>query len=136
QQAKRLDGVEAAVAAVGTRNIVLADPAILPQFGDRGGERVVLGQDRAGIADRAEILGRVKAEGRNVAERAGASVATHGAMRLRAILDDPDIAAAEARKLRTDRLHIVHDAVEMCDDDRPAAGGERRAELAGVELEA
>ena len=60
------------------------------------------GDERAGVAHRAEVLARVEAEGRRDADRAGAEAVALGAVRLAGVLDDvePVVRAATAASAR------------------------------------
>jgi len=51
-----------------------------------GREQRVIGADRTGVAERAEVIARIEREGRGVAERARPAPAIRGAGRLRRIL--------------------------------------------------
>ena len=66
-------------------------PAILAKTPDAR-RQLGIGRDHhAAIADRAEILGRIKAEAGDIAEAADPAAAIAGADGLGAVLDDPQI---------------------------------------------
>jgi hypothetical protein len=128
---RRLQAVEAAVGAdldvVVARGLAMVgEPEDLPhQVGVHAG-------DAAGVAEGAEVLGRVEAPGRQIAERADAPPLVLRAVRLRRVLDQPEAArAAEG----ADRVGVERPAVEVDADD--AARARRRAplELGRVEVE-
>ena len=132
-QDRRLQRIEARIHAGDVADIALA-PAIFAQLRDALGERCVVGHHHAAIADGAQILGRIKAEGGDVAEAAEPPVAEPRAVRLGAILDDPR--AVPPRKIE-DRVEIGGLAVEMDRHDRgdaPAFGGERAGKRRGIEV--
>src|SRR5258706_7553106 len=87
--------VQAAVAAARPRGMILGLPSVLPQFTRRPGDRPVVRDDRAGVAQRTEILRRIKAEAAGGTERASFFAAELGAMGLAAVFDDRDIAARQ-----------------------------------------
>ena len=121
-----LDRVEPAVGAAGVvvvpRATVVAHP---PQL---RGELVVVGGDRAGVAERAEVLARVEAEASGEADRACGAIAVARAVGLRCVLDDGEIVLAGEAE---DRLRVAEPAVEVDGDDRPGA----RSEQGGAALE-
>src|SRR5947208_2671099 len=84
----RLDRVEPRVDARAGADVTLA-PAIFANFPSRFGERGISRGDDSGIAERAQIFGRIKAEAGDVAETPDGASAVMGAVTLRAILDDP-----------------------------------------------
>jgi hypothetical protein len=59
---------------------------------DLRGEIVVRSGDCAGVAHRAEILGRIETEGGNVSDATDDDIAHFRAVRLRTILKDRDVA--------------------------------------------
>ena len=128
----RLELVEPRVAAARERHLVLAAPAVLAQPAHALGDLVARGGDRAAVAERGEVLGRVEAERGRVAERAGAAAVAARAGGLGAVLDqrDPALAAEHG-----DRLDLGDEAVEMRRDDGLRLGGERRLERRGREAE-
>src|SRR5439155_4390727 len=105
----RLDRVEPCVDARAGADVTLA-PAIFANFPSRLGERGIRRGDYPGIAERAQILGRIKAEAGDIAETPDGAAAEMGAVTLRAILDDPQ--AARAGEF-ADRREIGRFAVEM-----------------------
>ena len=92
----RLNLVQAAVHADLVADVVLL-PAVLAQRGDADGERRVGNGDGPAIAKRAEVFGRIEAEGGGVAERADALPVQSGAVGLGAILDQGDAMFAAKR---------------------------------------
>ena len=74
--------------------LVLHQAAVARQHGHVLGQRVVIGHDGAGIAHRAEILARIERIGRGRAEGADLPAFVAGQMRLRAILDHPELVLA------------------------------------------
>ena len=83
---RRLDRVEPRVDPRTGADVTLA-PAIFADFPGGLGERGIYRGDYSGVAERPQILRRIKAEARDVAETPDSALAVTGAMALRAILD-------------------------------------------------
>ncbi len=81
-----MEGVHPRVEAEALVDVLLGG-AVVPDQPDGGGEGVVVGQDRARVAVRAEVLAGVEAGGGDPAPEAVA-VLPAGALGLRAVLDD------------------------------------------------
>jgi hypothetical protein len=84
--------------------------AAVAQPRDAIGERAVVGDDRAAVAERPEILGRVEAERTGPADGADRAAVRRGQMRLAAVLDDRQVVA---RGDPLDASHICRLSVEM-----------------------
>jgi len=88
RQDGRLQGVQPAVASALVVTVpVRGGPTVIRAPPDPGSEIGIPGDDRTTIAQRAQVLTRIEAEGRRVADAAGAPSAQPGAMRLRGVLD-------------------------------------------------
>jgi hypothetical protein len=121
QQGERLDRVESCRVTL-ERVVVLPLLAVLSQRTHRFGEHLIIGHERARVADRAEVLGRVEAEGRRHPDAArGASVA-RGPVRLAGVLDDSHgVSGAHVRQC----AQVGHLAVEMHREQKPCARRDR-----------
>ena len=70
--------------------VVLRALAVLAQRADMSTQLVRVGDERAGVAERAEVLARIEAEGATASRRlARADAVALGAVRLARVLDDP-----------------------------------------------
>src|SRR5581483_5873450 len=87
-------------------------------------QALVVGADRAAVAQRAEVLARVEAERGGGAEGAGAAVAVAGAVGLGRVLEHEE---AVALRDRADRVHVSHLTVQVDREDgrRPRADSAR-----------
>ena len=94
-------------------------------------ERVVVGDDRTGVAVRAEVFSGVKAERPRDAEGAHKPSAKRGEMRLRAVFHDRE--PVLARGLH-DGVHLRRLAEQMHGQDRFRPRGDRRRDLRRVEV--
>ena len=92
--------------------------------------RVVVGRQRAAVAERAEILRRVEAVRRGGAEAADRPAPARGEVRLAAVLDDGE---AVPRGDRGDRRHVGRLAVEVHGHDRGGARRDRRGDGRRIE---
>ena len=81
-----LDRIKPRIDASPSANITFP-PTILANFMQRRGNSGIVGDNHAAIANRTEILGRIKAETPRVAKRARCSPVTARTVALRAILD-------------------------------------------------
>ena len=134
-QDRGLDLIQAPVHADFVGDVVPV-PAVLAQGGDPVASGFVAGGQDAAIAQRAEILGGVEAEGRDLGECAELAAAQGRAVGLAAILDQGH---AVIRGRRNDRPEVGGLAVEMDRDrGRGSAAGrgggllQHRRELGGV----
>ena len=103
----------------------------------RGGERGISGRGHPGVAERGQVLGRIKAEAGDVAKAAGGAAAIGRAVALRAILDEAQpVPAGEI----LERRQIGRLAIEMHREDRGGPAGrrvaQRRRQRGGVHREA
>ncbi len=119
---RRLQLVEAAVHAA----LVVVVAARLPAVAEPAqaiGERAIVGGDRAAVAQRAQVLGRVEAERRGGRAAADRPTIGRGQVRLTGVLDD-----RESMTVRhpADRRHVGRLAVEMDRDDGLGTRGHRR----------
>src|ERR1700682_2044617 len=86
-QNRSLDGVKPMVQ--GQRDVLVLDPLpVVAKLTDRAVHLGRVGDQHAAVAEGAQILGRVKAEGGAPAEGPGAPTAKKRAMRLAGVLDD------------------------------------------------
>src|SRR4051794_20219631 len=77
----------------------------------------VVGQYRAAVSERAEVLRWIKAERRRVGEGAGPAAVVLGAVGLSGVLDDPQtVSASDGRE----RLHVGALPVEVYRYERPS----------------
>ena len=121
QQGERLDRVEACRVAL-ERVVVLPALAVLAQRAHRLGDLLVVGHERARVADRAEVLGRVEAEGRRYPDGARGAPVALCAVRLTSVFDDPDsVAGGHARQ----RAEVGHLAVEVHGEQEARARRDR-----------
>ena len=106
----RLHRVEARIAPF-DRVLVLHALPVIPEEPQLFRRATVVGHDDPGVAVRAEVLRWVEAEGRRVAERAGAPPADARAVRLRGVFDDDEIVPRRDRQHRLDvgRLSVQVD---------------------------
>jgi hypothetical protein len=109
QQGESLDRVESRGVAL-ERVAVLPGLTVLAQRTHRFGERLVISHERARVADRSEVLGRIEAEGCRHSERARGAPVSLCAVRLASVLDDPD---GVARGHAPQRGQVGHLAVEV-----------------------
>jgi hypothetical protein len=111
--------VEPRVPRAGSRDVVLAIPAVLPQEAHSHGHVVIVRRHRATIPKRGEILCRVEAERGRVAEGAGATSVPPCARSLCAVLHDayPSVAAE-----RHDPLDVCEKSIQVRDDDGSGVG--------------
>ena len=119
ESTRRLERVEPAVRAAAHAS----PPRRSPKLRSSRAVAATLGvvrDDRAAVAERAEVLGRIEAERRRGAERAGPPAAQRRAVRLRGVLEhDEPVLAGECG----DRVHVGALAVEVHRDDRLRARG-------------
>ena len=94
------------------------------------GRAVVAGRNHAAVAERAEILRRVEAERRRVADAARAPPLVARAVRLRRILDHDQIVAPRDGQ---DAIEVDRLAVQVHRHDRLRSRRHRRADRAGVD---
>ena len=97
--------------AADERVVVLRFPAVHAQHGEPLGERRIVGDTRAGIAEGAEVLGREEGQAADIAETAGArAVRVRRADRLGGILDHlQGMGPGEWQQ----RLHVGQLAIEV-----------------------
>ena len=126
---RRLERVEAAVPPTAHR-VVLGLLSVVPQEPGALGGRWVGRRHGAAVAEGAEVLRRVEAEGGRVGDRAGTRSAVLGADRLGSILDHLEIVRAGKRE---DPIEIRALAVEVDGEDRPRPLGQQRLEILGIE---
>src|SRR5262244_714508 len=112
-QQRRLELVEPRVQARKVTDIPLAPPVFSKQTRLLGQTRIVR-DDSATIAQRAQVLGRIEAERRDVPPRTRLAAAQVGAMRLGAVFDDEQ--AVPFGDVH-DRRHGGRMTVEMNRDD-------------------
>ena len=98
---------------------VVAEPA--RPLGDGG----VVRDDRAAVAERTEVLGRIEAEGGRVAERSRAAAPYCRAVRLRRVLDD--VQPVLARDASRSASMSAHWPYRCTGDDRRASDADRVA---------
>ena len=127
----RLQGVQAEVAAdelveVGRSRAV--DAQELQPVVEGG----VVGQDHAGVAEGAQVLGGEEGEAAHVADRAAAAALVLGADGLGAILDDRDMAAPGDLH---DGIHVGHLAEEVNGQDGLGARCDGRLDFMRVDVE-
>src|ERR1700754_3210681 len=88
QQRRGLKLVEPAVSSSRPAHLVLFVPAILAQLAKPFGQRGIACRHRSAIAERAEILGWIKAEAAGVTKAARRLPVAGRTVRLGAVLDD------------------------------------------------
>ena len=103
--------------------VVLARLAAVAQPLHARGEPEVVGDDRAGIAQRAEVLGRIERQGASDPHRADRTAVAARQVCLRAVLDHRQAVALGDLQ---DRRHVGGLPVEMDGHDRDGAGRNRR----------
>src|SRR5665647_225570 len=101
----------------------------LGAMGDAG---AVVTNDSAGIAHRPQILARIERIGCRRAESADLLALVARQMRLRAILDDPELVLARDRH---DRIHVCRLSVQMHRNDADRARRDRRLDRRGIDRE-
>ena len=116
---RALDAVHAAVPAH-HRVVVFAGLAVVPEHADLRGQFRVIGGDRAGLAEGAEVLAGIEAEAAGHTEGAGFAALVEGAVRLAGILDHRQ--AVPPGDLQ-DRVHVGRLPEKM---DREDGLGPRR----------
>jgi dTDP-glucose 4,6-dehydratase len=110
QQYGRLHLVHAAIVDSVQRHMILWVPAVLPQQLDSGRDACIVRHDRPGVADGAQVLRRIEAEGCRPPEAAGFFSVADRAMSLRAILDHRDaVSVGDAQQMR----HVVQQSIKM-----------------------
>jgi hypothetical protein len=106
--------------------------AVIARAAQALGEGVVIGDNGAGIADGAEILGGIKAEAAGAAKSAAHAGAQPRAVGLGAVLDDfESMLCSEG----ADGVHAANFAEEVGHADRAGPGSERRGEAGWVHVE-
>ncbi len=133
-QPQRLDGIQATVSPVATLGMVLCCPAVLSKAPERVSALSIVACDAARIAQRAQILGRIKAEGCRVAHRTRSPTVTLGSVSLSAILHDLDVLSSQTVERLTDSRHVIHPAEEMRDDDSSAPWRQGLTKLCQIDL--
>src|SRR5262249_13937755 len=113
--------------------VVLALPAILADAAQLFGQRRVVGDHHAAVAERAEVLGRVEAKAATHPQAARRPAALGRAMGLGPILD---YWQAVARGDLEDGPHVGHATIEVHRHDRLRAPGDRRLQRRWVEVKA
>ena len=98
-------------------------PSVVGEGSNPGAQGRVVGDDRSRIAERAEVLPGVEAEGGSSTEGARPTPRPRGTVGLCGILDDRD--PRSVGDLR-DRLHVGHLPVEMYDNHRRGPCRDRR----------
>src|SRR5205807_296025 len=77
----------------GARTDMTLAPAILPNFAQRRCEHGIVRHNHAAVAERAEVLCRIKAEASNIPKRSRRPASIERPMALRAILYQPQAAS-------------------------------------------
>ena len=117
--------VEAGIEA-GRFVVVTLARAVVAEGAEFSGEFGVVGRDRAGVGERAEIFSGIKTDARRVAERARGAVGRASAVGLRGVFEDEE---AAARGEGVERGHVGALAVEV---DRQEGFRARREEGGGA----
>ena len=107
--------------------LMFHNAAMAGQHGHVLGQCAIIGNDRAGIAHRAQILAGIKRIGRRSSKGADLLALVARQMRLRAILDYPKLVLARDRH---DRVHIRRLAIERCTGMTPTVRGVIAASIA------
>ena len=118
RQHRRLHLVAPAVAAERQLLPKLRRPAVEAKLLDAPGNLTVVGGYRAGIAERAEVLGRIETERRDVAERTRAAPGMHGTMRLCAVFENSHVGAPDRVEAASKRRNVDHDSIKVGRDRR------------------
>ncbi len=114
-----LERIEPRVHAGHGAQVALA-PAIFAQLPHARGERRIVRRDRAAVAERAQVLGRIEAEGGNIGDRAEPPAMKPRAVRLGAVLDNTcAVPAGESE----DRVEIGRLPIKVHRDDGGDAPG-------------
>jgi hypothetical protein len=124
-----LDLIHARDGAVDLADVALAPAVHAQQPGPVEHVRVAR-EHRAGIAERAEVLGRIEAEGGRVAQCADQPAVVAGAVGLCAVLEHLEPVPARGPQ---DRVHGGGLAVQVDDQDRLCRGTGVTLDLRGVE---
>ena len=95
------------------------------------GEAMVVRDERAGVTECSEVLGRVEAEGGRSRDLAGAKVIPLRTVRLAGILHEPQVVA---RGQVGEPAHIGHLAVQVHRQDAPRARAHSRRDRIGIEV--
>ena len=105
-------------------------PAVVAQRVDGLGDRGIVGEDRAGVAERAERLGREERQHPTGAEQPGVHAVPPHADRLRAVLDDGQLVAPGQFQ---HTFHVRQLAEQMYGQDHPGPRRHRPLRAAQVE---
>jgi len=129
-----LDLVQAGVASAVLDDAVLLAPAVLPQAGHARRDVGAAGDDGAGVAERAEVLGGVEGEGGGVAEgtraHSPARSPMHSAESLGTVLHHGRAPGLDDGAHGRD---VGQAAVEVGDDDGAHLGVEHAGQVRGVQ---
>ena len=104
----------------------------VPQTLDSSRERLIASHHGAAVAERAEVLRRIKAEGPRDTDRADGAAGCRREMRLAAVFDERQVVS---RRDPLDRGHVCRLAVEMDGHDRARTRADGAFDLLGVARE-
>ena len=110
--------------------VVLLALAVVAQLPQLFGDPIVVGRDHSAVAERAEVLRRVEAERRGVAEAARPPSLVSRAVGLRGILDHQQVVPPRDRQ---DGVEVDRQAVEMDRHDGARSRIDRCRESIGVD---